>query len=161
MIEEDWAEYGGGGPRTFIEANGPGNVVIDNLPSIPERVTEAARFTMSKPVKERLINNLVRTFEADALAYSREACRELDRELRGYQWDDKNIPQDTVMALALALNDTAATGPSSSGKWKSSLFRDLNELGGGGTSGPPRDGMVRTDQVTSGQDALAYLRRTR
>lgn len=130
-IRRDWLDYCKGSRESamYVEANGPGNAALDNV-ELPEAVVERARTHMSKPLKARMLNNLVSMFEHDALAYSRDACPELDRELRGYQWQDSGIPQDTVMALGIALHDAVAIGRSSRGRWRHALFESLNaELG--------------------------------
>jgi len=66
-------------------------------------------FVTTAKSKARIIAGLEGAIENETLTYDSEAWPELDRELRSYVRDDKDIHQDTVMALGLA-EEHAALG---------------------------------------------------
>lgn len=104
MIERHWEQYGGGSRSTLlVEKNGPGEAVIENL-ELPERIIEAAKFSTGVASKARIINGLTVAIEHHELEYSKEQWPQLDAELRGYQIPDDDVTQDSVMALAIAVD---------------------------------------------------------
>ena len=91
-IEDLFATFGG---ELYVEANGPGAPVIDNL-----RVPAYATTTGPKS-KTEMIAKLSVYLENGWLKF--DSLPQLDRELLMYQWDDKGLVQDSVMSLAIAL----------------------------------------------------------
>lgn len=90
MIDRRALAYVG---RTVVESNGPGDPVIENLAMRVEPFVTSAR-------------SKVQALQALQLLLERGALKcdlpDVTRELRGYQWDDKGLVQDCVMALAIA-----------------------------------------------------------
>lgn len=78
---------------TWVESNGVGDPVIENLNVTVEPFTTTTR------TKVQAIQSLVLLLEQGRFKYGNE---QLDRELSLYQWDDKNLVQDCVMAAAIA-----------------------------------------------------------
>jgi len=89
-IEQRHQRFAG---RTYIESNGVGDPVIENL-SI--RVTP---FTTTTKTKTQAIQSLQLLLQQRRLAY---ASDQLDRELGLYQYDDHDLVQDSVMAASIA-----------------------------------------------------------
>lgn len=89
-IEARHRLYGG---RTIVEANGPGAPVIQGLGVAVEAFATTARS------KVDAINALQIILERGAL---RADIPQLKRELKAYRWDDSNLVQDCVLALAIA-----------------------------------------------------------
>lgn len=89
-IEARHQAFGG---RTFVESNGVGDPVIENL---SVRVTP---FTTTSKTKTQAIQSLQLLLQQGRLTY---AADQLDRELGLYQWDDRELIQDSVMAAAIA-----------------------------------------------------------
>ena len=85
---------------TAIEKNAAGGAVLENL-NLPEH--ELAGFTTTKSSKARIIQQLKLQMQGWLLKWDPEACSQLDAEMRGYQLPDDNVVQDSVMALAIAL----------------------------------------------------------
>jgi len=98
MIERRHKAYGG---RTIVESNGPGDPVIENLNVRAEPFVTTAR-------------SKVQAIEALQVLIERHLLRadipQLTHELRAYRWDDKNLVQDGVMALAIAAAHLPAPG---------------------------------------------------
>lgn len=86
---------------TSVEGNNAGEAVIENL-DLPEGAVN--KFTTSAKSKARIIAQLALAFQNQMLRYDALKWPELDAELRSYQWDDKTLVQDSVMALAIALD---------------------------------------------------------
>lgn len=83
--------YGG---FTLVESNSIGDPVIEGLSC---RVTP---FVTSAKSKADMLTRLVRAVEQGELKCGVE---QVLGELKGYQWEDANIVQDSVIALAIAL----------------------------------------------------------
>jgi hypothetical protein len=81
----------------WIDATGIGDPIIDNL-EVPSSCVNPYIFT--GPSKERLITNLQACIENRRVAIP--AHRKLRQELLDYQWADKDLETDFVMALGLA-----------------------------------------------------------
>jgi hypothetical protein len=81
------------GGTTYVESNGIGDPVIENLTVTVEP------FTTSVKTKTQAIQALQLLLQQGRLKYGSE---QLDRELGLYQWDDKALIQDSVMAAAIA-----------------------------------------------------------
>ena len=83
--------------RVFVESNGPGDPVIENL-DIPANAfvtTTRSKLQAIQALALLLENKL---FKADWTDQER-------KELTIYQWDDKNLVQDCVMSLAVAASE--------------------------------------------------------
>lgn len=89
---------------TSVEANNAGEAVVENL-DLPEGKVNL--FTTSAKSKARIIAQLSLAFQNQKLRYDKNRWPQLDAELRSYQWDDKALVQDSVMALAIALDHLA------------------------------------------------------
>lgn len=89
-IDARWARYGG---MLIVESNGVGDPVIENLdaPATPF-VTTAKSKTQAIQAFQLLLEH--RRFKAKWTAQER-------KELTLYQWDDAQLVQDCVMALAI------------------------------------------------------------
>jgi hypothetical protein len=83
--------------NVIFDATGVGGVTYDHLDVPLWRVTP---FVFTNKTKLELINNLAYCIEKKL--FEAPYIPELFRELYCYQWDDKNIETDCVMALALA-----------------------------------------------------------
>jgi hypothetical protein len=81
------------GGETYVESNGIGDPVIENL------ATAVAPFTTTARTKVQAIQALQLLIQQGRLKHDIE---QLSRELGLYQWDDKAIIQDSVMAAAIA-----------------------------------------------------------
>lgn len=90
--------YGG----SVVEANNAGEAVVENL-DLPE--DEVAMFQTTKRSKARILSQLQLAFQNQLIRYDKHSWPWLDAELRGYQWDDKSLVQDAVMALAIAYDN--------------------------------------------------------
>ena len=99
-IETLFDRFGG---ELRIENNGPGEPVIDNL-EIP-----AIGITTGPKSKVVMIAQLKAAVEGGNLRW--RGLPQLDREMRGYQWEDKSIVQDSVMSLAIALSGAQLGDP--------------------------------------------------
>lgn len=82
--------YGG---RSFVETNGPGDPVLENLG------IRAAGFVTTARSKVDAITALQMLVERGMI---KADLPQLERELRAYRWDDRDLVQDGVMALAIA-----------------------------------------------------------
>lgn len=108
---------------TVIENNSIGAAVADNL-SIPEH--RLRRFTTSQASKERIIEALRLRLQLQVIKFQ-PSLKQLASELRDYQLPDTNVVQDSVMALAIALEHAPeAQAFKSSGRVDRRLFRALN-----------------------------------
>ena len=93
MIERRAHDYRGPARDTVVESNGIGDPVIENL---RVRVTP---FVTTARSKQQALAALAMLLERGAL---KADVPELTRELHAYQWDDSDLVQDAVMALAIA-----------------------------------------------------------
>ena len=78
--------------RTWVESNGVGDPVIENL-SVP-----VEPFATTARTKVQAIQALQLLIQQGRFKYGSE---QLDRELGLYQWDDRALIQDSVMAAAI------------------------------------------------------------
>jgi hypothetical protein len=85
---------------TVIEDNAAGQAVRENL-KLPEY--QVIGFSTSPSSKARIIQQLRLAIESWLIQWDRDACAQLDAEMRGYQLPDDNVVQDSVIALAIAL----------------------------------------------------------
>jgi hypothetical protein len=108
---------------TVIEDNAMGAAVADTL-DIPEH--QLRRFTTSKKSKERIIEALRSRLQLHLIKFH-PSLKQLESELRDYQLPDKNVVQDSVMALAITLDYAAeARGFQATGSIDRRLLRELN-----------------------------------
>jgi hypothetical protein len=108
---------------TVIEDNAIGAAVADNL-TIPEH--QLRRFTTSKQSKQRIIEALRLQLQLQLLKFH-PSLNQLESELRDYQLPDTNVVQDSVIALAIALEHAAeAQGFQARGRINKRLLRTLN-----------------------------------
>jgi hypothetical protein len=84
---------------TIIEDNNAGEAVRENL-SINPREVEGWKTT--KPSKALMLSQLVLAIENDEIKIPSE-YEQLHNELQTYTWEDQNITQDSVMALAIGV----------------------------------------------------------
>jgi hypothetical protein len=84
---------------TFVEKNGPGEAVLENL-NIPEHEREG--FATTGASKPRILSNLKIATENQLIAWDPVECHQLDTEMRGYQIPDDHVVQDSVITLAIA-----------------------------------------------------------
>jgi hypothetical protein len=109
---------------TVIETNSMGAAVADNL-NIPEH--QLRRFTTSPASKERIIEAVRLKLQLQLLRFQ-PSLTQLASELRHYQLPDTNCVQDSVMALAIALDHAAeAQAFEARGRIDKRLFHELNE----------------------------------
>ena len=80
--------------RTLIDATGIGDVVLDDVGDVAEGLV------FTKKSKTDLLANLQVRLEQRQLQFP--FVRELVDELQAYEWNDKQLTTDCVMALALA-----------------------------------------------------------
>lgn len=90
LINKRALDYGG---RTIVETNGPGDPVLENLD------VQAEGFQTTARNKVDAITTLQMLLERGML---KADIPQLEREIRAYRWDDKDLVQDGVMALAIA-----------------------------------------------------------
>jgi hypothetical protein len=83
-----------------IESNSMGAAVISHL----EVANRVIPFATTQTSKARAIEALASALQHYHLQYDARALPQLDTELRGYQIPDENVTQDSVMALALAID---------------------------------------------------------
>lgn len=95
-IEDRQRAFGG---KTYVESNGVGDPVIENV------TVKVEPFTTTTKTKVQAIQALQLLLQQGRLKYASE---QLDRELGLYQWDDKALIQDSVMAAAIAAYETQA-----------------------------------------------------
>ncbi len=79
---------------TMIDATGLGSVLLDMLDEV------AQGFVFTRESKVNAIYNLQVLLQRGKIKFP--FIRTLVDELNGYEWEDKNIQQDCVMALAIA-----------------------------------------------------------
>ena len=84
----------------MIEDNAAGQAVRENL-KLPEH--QVIGFTTSPSSKARIIQQLNVALQNWVIKWDPNECPQLDAEMRGYQLPDDNVEQDSVMALAIAL----------------------------------------------------------
>jgi hypothetical protein len=89
---------------TVIEKNAMGAAVLENL-NIAEHELEG--FTTTAQSKARIIQNLAVQLQSWLIKWDPKACAQLDTEMRGYQDPDTHCVQDSVIALAIALEHAA------------------------------------------------------
>ena len=92
MIDARADLYGG---ETIVESNSIGDPVIEGLSC------RVRPFNTSAKSKADMLTRLVRAVENHEL---RCGVGQVISELKSYQWDDQNLTQDSVMALAIALH---------------------------------------------------------
>jgi hypothetical protein len=85
-----------------VESNGVGDPVIENLE------TKVEPFVTTPKTKVQAIQALQLLIQQGRFKYGSE---QLDRELALYQWDDKALVQDSVMAAAIAAYEAELPGP--------------------------------------------------
>lgn len=85
---------------TAIEDNAAGQAVRENL-DLPEH--QVIGFTTTASSKMRIIQQLNVALQNQVLKWDISECPQLDAEMRGYQLPDDNVEQDSVIALAIAL----------------------------------------------------------
>jgi hypothetical protein len=86
-----------------IESNSMGQAVIDHL-EVKNRIIP---FATTQTSKARAIEALASALQHLSIQYDGKALPQLDSELRGYQIPDENVVQDSVMSLALAIDQAA------------------------------------------------------
>jgi Terminase RNaseH-like domain len=89
---------------TAIEKNAAGEAVLENL-HLPQH--ELVGFSTNGQSKPRIISQLQIALQNWTLKWDPHACPQLDAEMRGYQLPDDNVTQDSVIALAIALEHAA------------------------------------------------------
>jgi hypothetical protein len=94
------------GAETWIESNGVGDPVIENL------TVRVRPFVTTVKTKVQAIQSLQLLVEQGRFKYGNG---QLDRELGLYQWDDTDLVQDSVMAAAIAAH--AVTHGPTQGVW--------------------------------------------
>ena len=85
---------------TVIEDNAAGQAVRENL-DLPEH--QVIGFNTTPSSKARIIQQLKIAVQSWCIKWDADACPQLDAEMRGYQLPDDNVVQDSVIALAIAL----------------------------------------------------------
>ena len=96
-IEETQRKHG----RTWVESNGVGDPVIENL-----RVSVEPFVTTAK-TKTQAIQALQLLVQQGKFKHNEE---QLDREMSLYQWKDDGLVQDSVMAAAIAAYQAVESG---------------------------------------------------
>lgn len=96
-IEETQRKHG----RTWVESNGVGDPVIENL-----RVSVESFVTTAK-TKTQAIQALQLLVQQGKFKHNEE---QLDREMSLYQWKDDGLVQDSVMAAAIAAYQAVESG---------------------------------------------------
>lgn len=91
LIDERAREYKG---RTVIESNGQGDPVYENL------TEHVSPFTTTAKTKQQALDSLSLLLEQRSIKFP--YIREMEEELLGYEDDDKDLVQDSVMAMAIA-----------------------------------------------------------
>jgi hypothetical protein len=86
---------------TAVEANSMGAAVIANLGC------KAIPFTTTAASKGRILAAVHRQLSLQELTWNPSLVPQLDAEMRAYKLKDDNIRQDTVLALAIALEHAA------------------------------------------------------
>ena len=86
---------------SVVESNSIGDPVIEGL------TARVRPFITTAKTKAAALQRLVRLVEQGHLKLGVD---QVLSELKGYQWDDQNIVQDSVMALAIALADQREPG---------------------------------------------------
>ena len=85
-----------------VEDNGIGKGLIPNL-SVPAwRLHAHNTSALSKP---RMISKLALAIQRGGVSWDPEQCPDLDREVRAYKDDDRNIRQDCVLAISIGLDN--------------------------------------------------------
>ncbi len=120
---EDLHRAFAGSSFTVIENNAAGAAVADNL-AIPTH--QLRRFTTNRDSKERIIEGLRLQLQHQLLKLH-PSLRQLEAELRDYQLPDQHLVQDSVIALAIAVDHAAEAGAfTATGRIDRKLFRQLN-----------------------------------
>lgn len=117
-IEARHRAYGG---RTIVESNGPGDPVIENLGVHVDGFVTTARS------KVDAITALQLVLERGAL---RGGIARLQRELKAYRWDDKQLQQDCVMSLAIAAHHLPRPSRTGGAKLYTAEYRERAATGG-------------------------------
>lgn len=79
--------------RTYVESNGVGDPVIENL------AVKVESFTTTAKTKTQAVQALQLLIQQGRFKYGSD---QLDRELGLYQWADQDLVQDAVMATSIA-----------------------------------------------------------
>jgi Terminase RNaseH-like domain/Homeodomain-like domain len=93
---------------SVIEDNAAGEAVRENL-DLPQHQVLGFRMTASS--KARIIEQLKIAVQGWVIKWDAEALSQLDSEMRGYQLPDDNVEQDSVIALAIALEHAPHAHP--------------------------------------------------
>jgi len=93
---------------SVIEDNAAGEAVRENL-DLPQHQVRGFRMTASS--KARIIEQLKIAVQAWVIKWDAKALAQLDAEMRGYQLPDDNVEQDSVIALAIALEHAPHAHP--------------------------------------------------
>jgi hypothetical protein len=93
---------------TVIEDNAAGEAVRENL-DLPEHQVIGFKTTPSS--KARIIQQLKIAIQGWLIQWDENACPQLDAEMHGYQLIDDNVVQDSVIALAIALEHAPLAHP--------------------------------------------------
>lgn len=104
----------------LVENNGVGAAVIENLNITEERAKEI-RFNTTEVSKLRIVSQVKLHAQNQCLKFNPDECPEMLVELKTYRLPDKEITQDTVMSLAIAVE--AASRPQGGG------VRAVSEVG--------------------------------
>ncbi len=99
--EIEWVDKNYRGPLG-IEKNGPGMAVIENLNISEARVSEI-EFATTLASKARILSQVKLHAQSRCLKFDPNECPQLLMELKTYRVPDKEIQQDCVMSLAIAL----------------------------------------------------------
>jgi len=83
-----------------IEDNAAGQAVRENL-NLPEH--QVLGFTTNRSSKARIIEQLKIAVQNWTIKWDPEAVPQLNAEMRGYQLPEANVEEDSVVALAIAL----------------------------------------------------------
>jgi hypothetical protein len=86
---------------TVIEDNAAGQAVRENL-NLPEH--QVLGFNSNRSSKARITEQLKIAVQSWVIKWDAAALPQLDAEMRGYQLPDDHIVQDSVVALAIALD---------------------------------------------------------
>lgn len=105
FIEQIHAAYPG---PTKIEQNGPGEAVAENLNFRQDDRTGWAVVPTTGKSKPRMLEALQLALEQLGIIWSEDEWPQLAAEIRGYQIPDDAIVQDSVMTLAIAIDNAGS-----------------------------------------------------
>jgi hypothetical protein len=109
-IAEDWPTA-----HVMIEDNSLGVAIRENL-NIRGADHRVSGFTTTGQSKPRIIDALRLAVEQQRIYWNPRETPQLAREMRSYQYEDKNIRQDTIMSLALSLEACSRARNDSAGR---------------------------------------------